>query len=260
MRVVVFALLAVLALASYAEATSKGMWRCKNEIMALPTSGSAYSNTVTMAYGSWPIADLSVQTNNHAAFCMAGALIWARNGDATLRTKVRSGLMSAMRSMDQQSEYDKSGSRTLGVGRQLTGYVIAADLIDFASFAADSEAIFSTWLNQMRTQTFTNSNSSYCKTLVGTHESTNGWGLEAGASRLAIAIYRGQADEVARCDSLFRAHGDLLPGRIGPVLRPGRRLFHPHRCLRAHLGVRRHLKLDHHQPHLHQNRGEQQRL
>lgn len=181
-----------------------GIWISPAEIMALPMSGSAWDNVRTTAYGSWGTPDLSNQSIFHGPSTIAGALVWVRTGDNTLRVKVRDAIMAAKRTLDSQAEYDLT-ARTLSLGRQLGAYVIAADLIDLPTFDPTADAEFRPWLSSIRTQVLPQSNSNW-QTLTITHEkAANNWGTFAGASRIAASLYLGDAADVDRAANVFRA-------------------------------------------------------
>jgi hypothetical protein len=90
----------------------------------------------------------------------------------------------------------EAGGRTLALGRNLIGYVLAADLVGLP--AADDTA-FRAWLRTCRTETLSG------MTLRSTHEDRpNNWGTHAGASRAAVAAYLGDTAELARCAQVFK--------------------------------------------------------
>jgi hypothetical protein len=140
------------------------------------------------------------QDVKHGVYVLAGALVYVRTGDTSLRAKVRDGILAGKRTHDVTAEY----GRTLSLGRQLGAYVIAADLIDLESFDAAADQEFRPWVDLMRTATLPLSNSNW-PTLKLTHEKTAAVGLLAGASRIAASLYLGDAADVARADSVFRA-------------------------------------------------------
>jgi hypothetical protein len=120
--------------------------------------------------------------------------------------------------MDEPAEWNCCGSsvpeqntRSLGVGRQIYGYVLAADIIDLASYDATSNAEFSDWLSAIRTtplpQSVTPNRSDFTITLAHETWVTNWSGWE-GASRIAASIYVGDLSDVARADSIFHAYSD----------------------------------------------------
>ncbi|MGE5374676.1 MAG: DNRLRE domain-containing protein, partial [Bacteroidota bacterium] len=120
--------------------TSGSMWISASELMSLPTSGTAWDKMRTTAYGSWGTPDLKNQDNKHAINTLAGALVFARTGDATLRSKVRDAIIAAKRTIDESSEWQTTNG-VLAAGRQIGAYVISADLIGLKSFdsGADNE-------------------------------------------------------------------------------------------------------------------------
>jgi hypothetical protein len=188
------------------------------EIQALPTSGAAWESVHDAAYGSWETPNLQDQTKGHGAEVLAGALVYARTGDASLRAKTRDAIMAAKRTMDEPSEWDccdssvpERNTRTLGVGRQVYAYVFAADIIDLESYDATSNTEFSNWLRAIRTTPLPQSgrpnNSIY--TLTYAHETwVSNWSGWEGASRMAASIYVGDMADLARADSLFHACTD----------------------------------------------------
>lgn len=222
------AVLALALLAAQAGAATRNIWISQAELQSKPMSGLAWRTVDSIAHANWgsqTLGNIQPSLNNqdskHAAKCVAGAIYYARKANdplsdaATIRDKVRDAILEAKRTMDEDAEYNQAvdtvlmldATRTLGVGRQLAGYVIAADLIDLAGLDPLSDStIFKPWLSAITTQEFANSNSRFGKTIVRTHESTNQWGLEIAASRTAIAAYLGNNALLARCDSFFKAH------------------------------------------------------
>jgi hypothetical protein len=90
--------------------------------------------------------------------------------------------------------------RTLGLGRGLIAYVVAADLIDLRHFDAGKDRRFRAWLSAVRTERLRPG-----LTLVSTHElRPNNWGTLAGASREAADVYLGDARDLARAAKVFK--------------------------------------------------------
>jgi len=190
--------------ADTAVGATRGIWISPEEVQSLPMSGVAWNSVRTTAYGSWGTPNLSDQTVEHAARALAGALVYVRTGDATLRAKARDAVIEAKRTLDSSTEL--GGARTLSVGRQLGGYVIVADLIDLESYDPAADAEFRPWLDSMRTTILPNSNSNHGLTITLTNEShAMNWSSRCGQSRTAASLYLGDAADVARCDSIFRA-------------------------------------------------------
>jgi hypothetical protein len=183
--------------------TEGEMWISKSELLSLPTSGSAWDNMRSIAYGDWGTANLKDQGNEHDINLLAGALVYARTGDPALRSKVRDGIIAAKRSLDESSEW-QTRSGVLAAGRQLGAYVISADLINLKNYDASADNEFRSWLTTIRT------------TNIGTHgrwkaitftceNSAANWGTFACASRIAASIYLGDTADVDRAASIIRA-------------------------------------------------------
>jgi PKD repeat protein len=166
----------------------QGIWTSAREIASLPTSGRAWDNLLSAAghsTGSPNIADQADETDVHV---LAKALVYARTGNETYRTQVIAACRAAIGT--------EAGGRTLALGRNLIGYVLAADLVGLPD--ADDTA-FRAWLRHCLTVKLED------RTLVSTHENRpNNWGTHAGASRAAVAAYLGDTAELARCAQVFR--------------------------------------------------------
>lgn len=196
-----------------------GMWISQSEIMALPTSGSAWDKMRSVAYGSWGTPDLKNQDNKHDINVLAGALVYARTGDMTLRNKVRDNILSAKRTLDDSNDWQTTNG-VLSAGRQIGAYVISADLINL-KYDASADNEFRAWLTTIRTQN------------IGTHgrwknikftceNATANWSAFACASRLAMSIYLNDSADVQRTSLILRAlfgerslYPSDAPGRNG---------------------------------------------
>jgi hypothetical protein len=201
-----------------------GMWITAGELANLPTSGTAWSQMRTAAYGSWGTPDLKDQNNKHDINLLAGAFVYARTGNASLRAKVRDGILAAKRTLDQSSEWQTTNG-VLSAGRQIGAYVISADLIDLKGFDISADNEFRTWLAAIRT------------TNIGTHgrwkaitftceNAAANWGTFACASRIAAGIYLGDSADVDRTASIIRAF--LGERRAYPANAPGKDGYFQH--------------------------------
>ncbi len=152
---------------------SQGVWLSKDEIMKLPTSGSAWNVVVSAANSSWGGACLNDNNCDHDVHTLAGALVAVRNNDSAMRAKTIAGLTAATSS---------SLSRALELSRGLQTYIIAADIIGY------HDAAFEAWVRRMLTVNV--SGHSGGSGVLGTAEnSSNNWGGHARASLAAAAIY-----------------------------------------------------------------------
>jgi hypothetical protein len=182
---------------------SGGMWIPSSELMSLPTSGAAWDKMRSTAYGSWGTADLTNQDNPHALSTLAGALVYARTGDSALRSKVRSAIIAAKRTLDASSEW-QTVNGVLAAGRQIGAYVIAADLINLKSFDPTADKEFRTWLAAIRTNNIGTNGRWKAITYTCENAAAN-WATFACASRIAASIYLGDTADVDRAASIIRA-------------------------------------------------------
>jgi Carbohydrate esterase 2 N-terminal len=160
----------------------------RSELLALPTSGTAWSNLKSVADGSLGSADLCDKDEDHHLRTLAAALVYARTGNSSYGSKARAGVMAGIKTLDPGC-----GSAVLSLGRQLAAYVLAAD---FANLSGSDDATFRAWLTNIRTKDV--GGHSVWDTLSGTqHDSANNWGAHAGASRIAASLYLGDTSDVA---------------------------------------------------------------
>ena len=100
---------------------SDAIWISQGELAQLPTSGTAWNNVVKEANSNWGSPSLSDNNATHDTSTLAGALVAARTGDSALTAKTRSAIMSVTKVT--------SYARVLEMSRNITSYVIAADII-----------------------------------------------------------------------------------------------------------------------------------
>jgi thiol-disulfide isomerase/thioredoxin len=94
-----------------------------------------------IADSSWPTPDLNNQDNQCPGKAVAAALVYARTGTTSYRTKV----INALAGLPDTPVL--SSSRALAWGRQLAGWAICADLIGY------NDAAFKAWISGARTVT-----------------------------------------------------------------------------------------------------------
>ena len=161
------------------------MWLSPEEIRRLPMDGKAWERIRKVAFSDWGKADLSDNHHKHNTCVLAGALVAVRTDDLRLIAKVKKHLLKIPET--------ENGGRTLGLGRNLCAYVVAAGLVEL------NDAGFERWLRDVRHEDLAN------RTLISTHEDRpNNWGTHAGASRIAIAIYLGDNADLERAATVFR--------------------------------------------------------
>jgi len=166
---------------------SSGIWISHEEIRALPMSGPAWAALREAAGGPIQNPDLSNQNDMSNVRVFAKALYFVRTGEAAYREDV----IDACRRIRGTED----GARTLALSRELMAYVIAADLV---GLDADEKRDFSQWLENLSARRFQE------RTIRSTHEDRpNNWGTHAGATRLAIAAYLGDREEIERAAHVF---------------------------------------------------------
>ncbi|UCC50310.1 MAG: alginate lyase family protein [Anaerolineaceae bacterium] len=171
-----------------------GIWISRAEIMRLSTSGPAWAQVKDVADSPAGTPNLSDQDDDTNVKVLAKALAFVRTNQAQYRT----GVVDALKVVTYDNT--ENGGQTLALGRELAAYVIAADLIDLATYDSSLDADFRVKIRDLLTKTLDG------KTLVSTHEERpNNWGTHAGASRAAVAAYLGDTAELARTAQVF--HG-----------------------------------------------------
>ncbi|MDO3386849.1 alginate lyase family protein [Gilvimarinus sp. SDUM040013] len=165
------------------------IWIDRNRLLALPTEGPAWENLLTAANQPLGIPNLADQNDPTNVQVLARALVYARTGGEHLRRSVISTCMMAIGT--------ERGGRTLDLGKELLAYVLAADLV---GLEGEQEQRFRNWLSTLPEREYPSG-----KTLRSTHERRpNNWGTFAGSSRLAVAAYLGDKEEIARAARVFR--------------------------------------------------------
>ncbi len=91
-------------------------------LLALPTSGAAW-NTVLSNARLALVPNLADQDNLSPANAVAAGLVYARTGMAAYRDKV----VTALRKLPGT----EVTARTLSIGRQMAGWIMAADLVGY---------------------------------------------------------------------------------------------------------------------------------
>lgn len=172
---------------------SQGLWIEKSRLMTLPMSGPAWQSTLNMAQSNWGSPCLDNNDCEHDVKTMAGALVAARTGDNTMRTKVITALNEAI-------NRNATTSRALELSRGLQSYVIAADIIGYRTPEFEDN------LRYLMNKGV--SGHSGGTGVVGTAvKSANNWGMHARASAIAGALY---LNDQQLLDRLVAAHEDII--------------------------------------------------
>lgn len=169
--------------------TNQGIWISREELLSLPTTGTAWQNVKNAADSDWGNACLYDNNCEHDVKTLAGALVAIRLNDAAMRDKVIKGLQDATGSQL---------ARTLELARGLQSYVIAADIIGY------EETTFKQWVAQMLETPIQGreGNGLYYNAL---RDSSN-WGGHERASVAAALLYL----KDSRMNEVVRAYREFI--------------------------------------------------
>lgn len=180
------ALCALVAQPRQADA-GREIWISSARLASLPVSGPAWEALRAAADRPLSLPDLSDKDSSANIHVLAKALVYARTGQTVYRDEVINACLAAIAT---------EGGDTLALGRELAAYVIAADLV---GLPPAQDAAFRAWLRRVRNETIGG------RTLVSTHaDRPNNWGTHAGASRIAVAAYLGDNEDLAHAATVFR--------------------------------------------------------
>jgi hypothetical protein len=176
-------------------ASSSYLLMPRAELLALPTSGTAWTALKAVADGSLSTPDLCNINANHHVETLAAALVFARTGVASYGAKARAAVMAAI-----QTQRVGCTNAVLALGRQLTAYVLSANL---SGLSGAEDATFRSWLSAIRTKVI--GGHPIWNSLVVTHlSSPNNWGAYAGASRIAADLYLGDSTDLSAASRVTR--------------------------------------------------------
>jgi hypothetical protein len=169
-------------------ARSKGILMSGAELMALPTSGpgwDAIMARIKSPYGGSYTLGTRDESNKDV---LANALAGARLNNAAYKGFARDKIAHMMAA-------PRNTGDVLGTLRHLQTYIISADIIDLASFDPALNGKFRTWLaNEIRANY---SGGGGGGSVLSVHDKKpNNFGTHAGATRIAAALYLGDAKEL----------------------------------------------------------------
>jgi hypothetical protein len=169
-------------------AGSKGILLSQAELMALPTSGpgwDAIMARIKSPYGGSYVLGTRDESNKDV---LANALAGARLNNAAYKAFARDKIAHMMAA-------PRNTGDVLGTLRHLQTYIISADIIDLASFDPALNGKFRTWLaNEIRANY---SGGGGGGSVISIHnKKPNNFGTHAGATRIAAALYLGDAAEL----------------------------------------------------------------
>jgi hypothetical protein len=176
-----------------------GIWVDAATVRRGPTSGAAWEGLLADAQANPGPADLADQDSGHDVATLAAALVCARTATPELCDKARTGLLSAIAT--------ERGGRWLAVGRNLTAYVVAADVL---GLRADSDAVSAgsrveAWIRGFLTARLEHNNSGQPIGFIPFGSGSNASAQE-GAAYAAVAAYLGDAAALRRAWDAFRTY------------------------------------------------------
>ncbi|HEX2766287.1 MAG TPA: S-layer homology domain-containing protein [Candidatus Limnocylindria bacterium] len=168
-----------------------GLWVTYDEIKRQPTSGAAWSRIVDAAGRATGTADVSDQDSHHDQYTLAAAIYAVRTGQQ--RERAVAALTRAIGT--------EQGGRWLAVGRNLTGYIIAADLL-----AIRSGPIYN-WLASFRTMRLEHNNSGEPITFrQSAWQSGSNASAQEGGAYAALGAYLGDTEMLKWSWTAFRRY------------------------------------------------------
>jgi hypothetical protein len=182
-------------------ASRAGLWLSPDEIAALPDGGDSFDTL--RASADRPIAtdDISNQDSGGPSHAMAVALVAARLDDDRLRGRVRDAIAAIIGTEDGSTGGHPDRNRPLGLGRNLPGYIIAADLIDLARFDRAADGRFRSWIDELRSKRLRGSENSLVEVEPLDHSN---WGAYRSAGLTAANLYLGDRAATARSAQILR--------------------------------------------------------
>lgn len=172
-----------------------GIWTTAAELAPLPVVGVAWDQLLAEAQLPIVAPSLADQNSGMNVRALAKALVYARTGLPGYRDE----LIAIFDHVSNGGFYETENVSldSLAISRELGAFVIAADLIGLDS---DADTAFRTWLGPVRTEILADGRS-----LLSTHEDRpNNWGTNAGASRIAAAVYLGDAVDLDAAAAVFK--------------------------------------------------------
>ncbi len=180
-----------------------GLWTSKADLIREPMSGPAWTNVVKVANGGWGSPSLSDNNATHDTSTLAGAFVAVRTGNPAMYAKTRAGIMSVTRVT--------SFSRVLELSRNITSYVVAADLV---GLPATDNARFRSFISGLRNKELEGHSGGHNLNTTALL-SPNNWGAMSRAAMVAIDLYLGDRINLGLMANTYRAWlGEARPNTL----------------------------------------------
>jgi hypothetical protein len=182
-----------------APASRNGIWISPATLRHLPTTGAAWDRLLADAEADPGTADVADQNSGQDVATLAAALVCARTNSPELCDKARAGVVSAIGT--------ERGGRWLAVGRNLTAYVIAADVMGLRA-DGDPESAgtrVETWIRGFETERLADNNTGEPIPVIPFASGSNASAQE-GAAYVAVAAYLGDRAALERAWDAFRTY------------------------------------------------------
>jgi hypothetical protein len=183
----------------------QGIWLSPDEIAALPTDTEAFGRLENAAAGEIRLQDISNQDSRTPSHLMAAALVAARRNDRRLREAVRDAIQAGIGTENGDTGGHRDRNRPLAIGRNLPGYVIAADLIGLRAFDRSTDDRFRSWLDGLRTKDVEGAEWSLAAIEPLDHSN---WGAHISAAMTAANLYLEDTTAIG-------TSADILRGWLG---------------------------------------------
>ena len=164
------------------------------DLMSRPTSGAAWEDVVKKADAtvSPDMCDLNNKADVNA---LAAGIVYARTGDNAYRTKVINLIDAAM-----ASQKDGCHSAVLRLGRQIGGYVMAADFAEYRG------PVFVNWLDTIIDKDV-GGHGRWNNLRWTAYDSSNNWGTFALASTTISDVYLNRTADIEKDWQVFSNYG-----------------------------------------------------
>ena len=169
-----------------------GIWTSPQELAAKPMSGPAWEAVLAGAQRSISDTDLSDQDNHTGVFVLARAILFGRAPQ-----QFPDYDNAAIAAIEELVARGNPGGRTLAWGRNITAYVLAADLIGYrtAAFEQYLADLADKWECSQITSPYRRGRKATLREMF--EKRPNNWGAHAFAALAAIYRYLGKTDDLA---------------------------------------------------------------